>query len=181
MSEEISNPWQKISTQLIYENPWIRVHEDRVIRPDGAPGIYGVVEFRNRAIGVLAYEDGDIYLVGQFRYSLNQYSWEIPEGGCPESEDPLDAAKRELQEETGITAENWQLMGQSHLSNSVSDELAIWYLAQGLSHGPISPEGTEQLTLRRLPIDEALRMVLNGEITDAISMLAILQFSLKNR
>jgi 8-oxo-dGTP pyrophosphatase MutT (NUDIX family) len=156
------------------------VREDRVLRPDGTPGIYGVVQFKNRAVGVLAYEEGDIYLVGQFRYTLNQYSWEIPEGGCPEDEDPLDAAKRELQEETGFTASNWELLGTSHLSNSVSDELALWYLATDLTPGERKPEGTEELEVRRLRVDEALRMVLSGDITDAISMMAILQFALQS-
>lgn len=156
------------------------MREDRVLRPDGTPGIYGVVQFKNRAVGVLAYEEGDIYLVGQFRYTLNQYSWEIPEGGCPEDEDPLDAAKRELQEETGFTASNWELLGTSHLSNSVSDELALWYLATDLTPGERKPEGTEELEVRRVRVDEALRMVLSGYITDAISMMAILQFALQS-
>ena len=175
-----NNPWTTLASKPVYDNPWIAVREDQVIRPDGSPGIYGVVEFKNRAVGVLAYEEGDIYLVGQFRYTLNQYSWEIPEGGCPEGEDPLDAAKRELQEETGFTAANWELLGTSHLSNSVSDELAIWYLATDLTPGAHNPEGTEELEVRRVGVNEALKMVLSGDITDAISKMAILQFALQS-
>jgi 8-oxo-dGTP pyrophosphatase MutT (NUDIX family) len=175
-----NNPWTTLTSKPVYDNPWIAVREDQVLRPDGTPGIYGVVEFKNRAVGVLAYEEGDIYLVGQFRYTLNQYSREIPEGGCPDGEDPLDAAKRELQEETGFTASNWELLGTSHLSNSVSDELALWYLATDLTSGEQNPEGTEELEVRRVGVGDALRMVLSGDITDAISMMAILQFALKS-
>jgi 8-oxo-dGTP pyrophosphatase MutT (NUDIX family) len=175
-----NNPWTTLASKPVYDNPWIAVREDQVLRPDGTPGIYGVVQFKNRAVGVLAYEEGDIYLVGQFRYTLNQYSWEIPEGGCPEDEDPLDAAKRELQEETGFTASNWELLGTSHLSNSVSDELALWYLATDLTPGERKPDGTEELEVRRVRVDEALRMVLSGDITDAISMMAILQLALQS-
>ena len=175
--EMARNPWKTLSSTEVYQNPWIVVREDRVIRPDGKDGIYGVVEFQNQAVGVIAYDEGHIYLVGQFRYPLNSYSWEIPEGGCPEGEDSLAAAKRELREETGITASSWKLMGRAHLSNSVSDEEAVWFLATGLSHHEPRPEGTEELMVRRIRIEDALKMVLAGEITDAISMLAILQFA----
>ncbi|HEX8890837.1 MAG TPA: NUDIX hydrolase [Pyrinomonadaceae bacterium] len=159
----------------MYDNAWIRVREDSVIRPDGEQGIYGVVHFKNIAVGVLAIEDDSIYLVGQYRYPLEQYSWEIPEGGCPEGEDPLDAAKRELAEETGLRAESWEQMGTAHLSNSVSDEIAIWFLARGLKQGEHNPDGTERLKIRRVPFDEVLEMVTNGEIMDALSQLAIMQ------
>lgn len=168
------NPWKTLSELVVYDNPWIRVHEDKVIRPDGAPGIYGVVEYKNKAIGILPIDENqDIYLVGQYRYPLGIYSWEIPEGGCPLGEEPLAAAKRELKEETGLTADNWQLLGTAHLSNSVSDEEAFWFLATGLSPGQAQPDGTEQLAHRRVPFAEALRMVADGEITDALSVLAI--------
>jgi 8-oxo-dGTP pyrophosphatase MutT (NUDIX family) len=175
------NPWKTLSSTEVYQNPWIVVREHRVIRPDGKDGIYGVVEFQNQAVGVIAYEKGYIYLVGQFRYPLNSYSWEIPEGGCPEGEDPLAAAQRELREETGITASDWKLMGRAHLSNSVSDEEAVWFLATGLSHYEPRPEGTEELTVRRIRTEDAIKMVLTGEITDAISMLAILQFAFSRK
>lgn len=178
MADETKNPWTVVSTRHIYDNSWISVREDAVIQPDGGRGIYGVVHFKNVAIGVLAVEDDFIYLVGQYRYPLERYSWEIPEGGCAEGEDPLDAARRELEEETGLRAKHWRKLGEAHLSNSVSDELAIWYVATGLTQGERRPEGTEQLEVRRVPFGDALRMTLSGEITDAISQLAIMRYGL---
>ena len=178
ISDETKSPWQTLGSREVYDNAWIGVREDSVIRPDGEPGIYGVVHFKNIAIGILAIEDESVYLVGQYRYPLGQYSWEIPEGGCSEGEDPLDAAKRELEEETGLRAETWEKMGEAHLSNSVSDELAIWFLATGLTEGLHRPEGTEQLQLRRVTFQEAVEMALKGEITDAISLLAIMQYQI---
>ena len=163
-----------MSSRVVYENAWISVREDQVIRPDGAPGIYGVAHFKNVAVGVLAIEaDETVYLVGQYRYPLEQYSWEIPEGGCPIGEDWLRAAQRELAEEVGLRAEQWERLGAAHLSNSVSDEYAVWFLATGLTQGAAQPEGTEQLKVRRVPLREALRMAQNGEITDALSLLAL--------
>jgi len=172
------NPWKTITSREVYDNAWIRVREDSVIRPDGEQGIYGVVHFKNIAVGILAVEDDSIYLIGQYRYTLNQYSWEIPEGGCPEGEDPLDAAKRELAEETGLRAESWEKLGTAHLSNSVSDEVAVWFLATNLKQGEHAPEGTERLKVRRVSFDEALGMVLKGEMTDAMSQLAIMQYQI---
>lgn len=174
--DETKNPWTTLASQEVYDNAWINVREDKVVRPDGEQGIYGVVHFKNKAIGVLAIEDDSIYLVGQYRYPLEQYSWEIPEGGCAEGEDPLVAAQRELEEETGLSARHWQRLGIAHLSNSVSDELAIWFLATGLTQGQHRPEGTEQLKVRRLSLEEAFRMALGGEITDALSLLAIMHY-----
>jgi 8-oxo-dGTP pyrophosphatase MutT (NUDIX family) len=176
--DETKSPWQTLASEQIYENPWIRVREDPVIRPDGEQGIYGVVHFKNIAIGILAVEDDYIYLVGQYRYPLEQYSWEIPEGGCPEGEDPLYAAQRELEEETGLRAASWEKMGEAHLSNSVSDELAIWFLATDLRQGEHRPDGTEQLKIRRIKFNEALELALAGGITDAISLLAIMQYKI---
>ncbi len=180
-AEEFDNPWEKVSTRVVYDNPWIRVREDEVVRPDGQPGIYGVVHFKNVAVGVLAVEDGMLYLVGQCRYPLERYSWEIPEGGCPEGGDPLEAARRELAEETGLRARLWTKLGEAHLSNSVSDELAVWFLAEGLEQGEQRPEGTERLQVRRVSLEEALRMVGAGEITDALSVMAIQQLVLRQQ
>ncbi len=176
--DESHNPWRTVSSREVYDNPWIRVREDEVVRPDGEPGIYGVVHFKNAAVGVVAIEEDHIYLVGQYRYTLNRYSWEIPEGGCPEGEEPLAAGQRELEEETGLRAGRWRKLGEAHLSNSVSDEWAIWFLATELAAGEYRPEGTEQLQVRRVPFGEALRMARAGEITDALSLLAIMNYEL---
>lgn len=176
--DETKSPWRTLRSRQIYDNEWIGVREDNVIRPDGEQGIYGVVHFKNIAIGILAVEDDHVYLVGQYRYPLEQYSWEIPEGGCPAGEDPLHAAQRELEEETGLRAANWEKMGEAHLSNSVSDELAIWFLATDLSQGEGRPDGTEQLEIRRVKFNEALELALTGGITDAISLLAIMRYKI---
>jgi 8-oxo-dGTP pyrophosphatase MutT (NUDIX family) len=182
LEDSFANPWKTRESRIVYDNPWIRVSEDQVTRPDGQPGIYGVVHFKGLAIGVLPIDDeGCTYLVGQFRYVLNEYSWEIPEGGCPEDEAPLAAAARELLEETGLHATHYELLGRSHLSNSVSDEDSLYYLATGLTQGIAQPEGTELLQVRRLPFAEALAMVQRGEITDAISVMAIQQYALRLR
>lgn len=179
--DDTENPWRKIASREIYANPWISVREDSVIRPDDKEGIYGVVHFKNLAIGILAVEDDCIYLVGQYRYALDSYSWEIPEGGCAEGEEPLAAAQRELEEETGLRARHWEKMGEAYLSNSVTDERAIWFLATGLTQGKQRPEGTEQLQIRRVTFQEALELALNGEITDALSLLAIMRYQVRAR
>ncbi len=179
--EDESNPWRTLSSRRIYENPWISVREDQVLRPDGEPGIYGVVHYKNVAVGILAVEDDHVYLVGQYRYPLEIYSWEIPEGGCPEGEEPLRAAQRELKEETGLEAATWRRLGEAFLSNSVADERAIWYLATELVSGEVRPDGDERLSVRRVPLREALVMALNGEITDALSQIALTSFALEQQ
>ena len=176
MNIETENPWQIISSQEIYNNPWINLTEHQVINPGGGKGIYGKVHFKNLAIGVIVLDEQDnTWLVGQYRFPLNQYSWEIPAGGCPLNSDPLETAKRELQEETGMAADDWLEIQQMHLSNSVSDELAILYLARNLSFGAAEPEETEQLQVRKMPFEDAFQMVLNGKITDSLSVAAILK------
>ena len=181
LTDETESPWQTLSTREVYDNPWIGVREDAVIRPDGGEGIYGVVHFKNTAIGVLALEDDFIYLVGQYRYTLGEYSWEIPEGGCPGGEQPLAAAQRELEEETGLRAGRWERMGEAHLSNSVTDERAMWFLATELTQGEQRPEATEQLAVRRVAFAEALGMALGGQIRDALSLLAIMHYEVTRR
>lgn len=176
---EEANPWQRLDRRLAYQNPWIWLYEDQVVRPDGQPGIYGVVHFRNRAVGVVALDDRDrVLLVGQYRYPLDLYSWEIPEGGGALDEEPLAAARRELLEETGFTAGRWREVLRAHLSNSATDELAVCFLATDLRPGVARPEGTERLRLRWVSFEEALGMVLGGQITDALSVLGLQRVAL---
>jgi 8-oxo-dGTP pyrophosphatase MutT (NUDIX family) len=178
--DDHSNPWTTLGSRPIYENPWISVREDQVLRPDGKPGIYGVVHFKGRAVGVLPVDDaGGIWLVGQHRYTLNQYSWEIPEGGGPEGESPEETARRELREETGLSAGRLELLAVSHLSNSVSDEVAYIFRATQLTPGPSEPEGTERLQVRHVPWEEARAMLQRGEITDSMSVIALLHEALR--
>jgi 8-oxo-dGTP pyrophosphatase MutT (NUDIX family) len=173
------NPWTRLARRVAYENAWITVWHDDVVRPDGRPGIYGVVHYRNRAVGVVALDEHDrVLLVGQYRYTLDLYSWELPEGGAAAGEEPLAAAKRELLEETGCSAARWQELLRAHLSNSVSDEEAIVYLARGLTDGTAEPEGTERLQVRRVPFAEAVAMVERGEVTDAISVMGLQRVAL---
>src|SRR5215203_4430537 len=161
MGHETENPWLTLGSRRVYENSWISVREDSVVRPDGEPGIYGVVHYKNTAVGVLPVENEHVYLVGQYRYPLERYSWEIPEGGCPEGEEPFEAARRELREETGFEAGNWRRLGEAFLSNSVADEYAVWFLATDLVPGEPQNEGTE------------------GRITDALSVLALTTYALE--
>jgi 8-oxo-dGTP pyrophosphatase MutT (NUDIX family) len=168
------NPWQRVSRRVAYDNPWIAVLHDDVVRPDGAPGIYGVVHFKHLAIGVVPMDDRDrVLLVGQFRYTMNHYSWEIPEGGGDPDENPEAAARRELAEETGYTGGTWREICRAELSNSVSDEITILFAATDLRPGPASPEGTEQLQMRWVPFARVMTMIAEGEIVDAMSILAV--------
>ena len=179
MKAEEQNPWKILGEKEIYNNPWISLREYQVQNPAGKPGIYGKVHFKNIAIGIIVLDENkNTWLVGQYRFPLNQYSWEIPEGGCPEGTDPLESAKRELLEETGITANHWEEIQQMHLSNSVSDELAIIYLARDLSFGQSQPEDTEQLQVKKIPFEQAYEWVITGKITDSISVAAILKLQL---
>ncbi len=174
-----TSPWRTLRSETRYENPWIRVDHFDVVNPNGGAGIYGVVHFKNRAIGIVALDEHDhTYLVGQWRYALEAYSWEIPEGGGPLHENPLEAAKRELEEETGFRAREWRQVLRMHLSNSVTDEECLVFLATGLEAGTAHPEDTEDLALKRVPFTEALRMVQSGEITDAVAVAGILQVAL---
>ena len=169
------NPWKTLGSRVVYRNPWITVREDEVIRPDGLPGIYGVVETRIAA-GVLALTpEMELCLVGQYRYPMNEYSWEIIEGGTEGAESPLDAIRRELREEAGLEAARWtQIAGGLHLSNCHSSERACLFTATGLTDVGADPDGTEVLALRRVPFNDAVRMVMDGEIRDALSVMGIL-------
>lgn len=173
---ETRGPWQVHGTLTVYENPWLRVEAHDVTRPDGQPGIYGVVGFANIAIAVLPlFADGTTMLVGQHRFPHDAYSWEIPEGGGPLDVAPLDSAKRELKEETGLSAEHWREILQMDLSNSVTDERAVGYIATGLAEGEADPEGTEDLRTRRLTFREALHEAMSGTIRDALTVAMLLR------
>jgi 8-oxo-dGTP pyrophosphatase MutT (NUDIX family) len=176
-SEE--NPWQITSEKKVYDNPWINLTEYQVINPSGNPGIYGKVHFKNFAIGIIPLdEDMNTWLVGQYRFALGSYSWEIPEGGGELGVDPLDSAKRELLEETGLKANRWAELQRLHLSNSVTDELCIIYLAQGLQQFEAEPEDTEQLVIKKIPFKKVYDMVCKGEITDSVTVAAVLKLQL---
>lgn len=170
------NPWKKISERKVYDNPWIRVDEHQVITPGQKEGIYGKVSFKNMAIGIVPLdEDLHTWLVGQYRYTLDEYSWEIPMGGGPLEVDALLSAKRELKEETGLMADKWTEIMKIHTSNSVTDEVGFVYLAEELQQGETEFDDTEDLKIWRLPFSEALDLVMKGQITDGISIAAILK------
>jgi ADP-ribose pyrophosphatase len=171
-----SNPFQTKSSQQVYDSPWISVQHDEIIKPNGDSGIYGHVHFKNIAVGIIPIDDeGNTWLIGQYRYPLKQYSWEIIEGGSPLGIDPLISAKRELLEEAGLIAEHYEEIQRLHLSNSATDEFAIIYIAKGLTQTIAQPEDTEVLQIKKLPLKAALEMVMNGEITDAMSVAGILK------
>ncbi|MFN6087652.1 MAG: NUDIX domain-containing protein [Cyclobacteriaceae bacterium] len=177
MDKKNKNPWTTLSAEKIYENPWIKVEEHQVLNPAGGKGIYGKVHFKNKAIGIVALdEQRNTWLVGQFRYPLNEWSWEIPEGGGSLASNLLESAQRELKEETGITAKKWTPMARTHLSNSVSDEEGFVFLAEELTYGMAALEDTEaDLKVQKLPFADALQMVLDGKITDSLSVIGILR------
>lgn len=171
--------WKKLSSRSVFENEWMQVLEDEVINPGGGRNLYGHIRFKNLAVAIVALDDDDnTWLVGQSRYTLGAFSWELPMGGAPIAETPLSAAKRELAEETGIRAAHWKEIMRLHPSNSITDELGIAYVATGLSFGETSFEETEDLQVRKLPLDDAIAMVLDGSITDAISAAALLRVQL---
>ena len=173
-SQNNLNSWKTLTSQLVYESAWIAVNKHETINPAGNPAIYSVVNFKNLAIGIIPLsDDGYTWLVGQWRYPLNAYSWEIPEGGGPLGEEPIKTAERELKEETGIVAKHFEEIMQLDLSNSATDEHAHVFLATGLSFEEAEPEESEDLQVRKIHINEAFEMVLKGEITDAISVAAI--------
>ncbi len=174
--DETYNPWRVLASAVQYQNPWISVREDQVLNPAGGPGIYGVVSMKNKAIGIIPVDaEGNTWLVGQYRYPLNEYSWEIPMGGGPVELDVLESAQRELREETGLLAARWTRIARLHTSNSVTDEEGFVYLAEELTLGETEPEETEDLRLWKLPLAEAVRMAMDDRITDGISVAGLLK------
>jgi 8-oxo-dGDP phosphatase len=168
--------WKKLASRTVYENDWMTVYEDHVINPGGGENMYGYVHFKNRAVAIVPLgPDDEIWLVGQQRYTLAAWSWELPMGGAASGESPLQAAKRELREETGLTAKRWTELMTLHTSNSITDEVGFVFLAAELSEGEPQFGETEDIEIRRLPLAEALAMVHAGEITDAISVAALLK------
>lgn len=179
MADKDKNPWTILKEDVKYDNPWITLTEYNVLNPKGGKGIYGKVHFKNFAIGIVALDnENNIYLVGQYRFPLNQYSWEIPEGGGPLDIEPLESAKRELLEETGLKAASWEKLLEIHLSNSVSDEFGIIYLATQLSQHQAMPEDTEDLAIKRISFEKAYEMLCRNEITDSLTVVALLKLKL---
>jgi ADP-ribose pyrophosphatase len=178
-NQDIKNPWTTLTSEKIYDSPWIGLTKHDVLNPNGNPGTYSVVHFKNLAIGILPLDnDYNTWIVGQYRYPIKQYSWEIPEGGGDHNVPPLDSAKRELHEETGITANKWTKIQEVHMSNSASDEFGILYIAQDLSFGESEPEDDEQLVVRKLHFNELYKMVESGEITDSLTVITVLKAKL---
>jgi ADP-ribose pyrophosphatase len=174
MIDENTNPWTKLESKRIYNNNWITLIEDKVINPAGKEGIYGTVNFKNKAIGIIPIDqEGNTWLIGQYRYPLNEYSWEIPMGGGPVGQDILESAKRELKEETGLTAGQWENILRIHTSNSVTDEEGFVFLARDLQEGDTEFDETEVLQIKKLPFKDALIMAMEGKITDSLSLAGI--------
>ncbi len=167
------NPWKTLNSETVHESPWIKVDYHKVINPGGFDGHYSTVHFKNLAIGVIPIDkDMNTYLVGQFRYPIKEYSWEIPEGGGALDIPPVETAKRELQEETGITAKEYKHLVTSHISNSATDEKAIIYMARDLEFGDANPEDDEELQCKKVSLNELFKMVNDGEITDSLTVMA---------
>jgi 8-oxo-dGTP pyrophosphatase MutT (NUDIX family) len=173
---EAINPWQTISSEEKYDNKWIRIIENKVLNPAGNEGIYGVVHLKNIAVAIVPLDaEYNTWIVGQYRYALNSYEWEVPEGGCPEGTLPLDTAKRELHEEVGLEATHYDMILEMQLSNSTTDEISYSFVAKGLSYIGELPEEDEQITIKKLPFVDVYEMAMSGEIRDALSVATILK------
>ncbi|MEL7023247.1 MAG: NUDIX hydrolase [Pseudomonadota bacterium] len=171
--------WKTVSSRLVYDTPWMTVREDEAINPAGGENRYGHIQFKNRAVAILAIDSAQhTFLVRQSRYTLGVQTWELPMGGCPKHESPLRAAQRELEEETGVVANHWRQVLKLHTSNSLTDELGLAFVATGLSHGQAALEATEDIEVLKLPVGEAVRWAMDGTITDAISVATLLHYQL---
>ncbi len=179
---EQRGPWKTLNEELRYQTNWIAVSHHDVLDPQGNKGIYGVVHFKNIAVGMLPLdEEGNTWIVGQYRYPIKEYSWEMPEGGGKRDVPTLETAIRELKEETGIIAGKWTKILEMDLSNSASDEQAVIYLAQDLQFEESDPDPTEDLVLRKLPFVELYEMVLHGEVRDSLTVAGVLKVELMLR
>lgn len=173
---EAPNPWVTKLSQSIYENLWIQLIESQVVNPAGKDGIYGVVHFKTKAIAIIPLDEQYYtWIVGQYRYPLDSYEWEIVEGGCHADSTPLETAQRELHEEVGLKAEQYQMILEMQLSNSTTDEVSYTYIAKGLSYIGEAPEEDERLAIRKVPFEEVYQMVLRGEIRDSLSVASVLK------
>ena len=175
-NKEHKNPWTTLHSEKVYDSPWISLTKHDVLNPHGNPGTYSVVHFKNLAIGILPLDENyNTWIVGQYRYPINQYTWEIPEGGGKLGVEPIESAKRELLEETGITAKKWTQIQTMHLSNSASDEFCVLFIAQELSFGASQPEDDEELETKKIHFNDLYKMVERGEITDSLTVAAVLK------
>jgi 8-oxo-dGTP pyrophosphatase MutT (NUDIX family) len=173
---EIANPWKTLTSKDIYENEWIILQEDKVISPGGTQEVYARIKYKKKTVGIIALDGNDnLWLVGQYRYPIDQYSWEIPGGGASTNEDILGAAKRELKEETGLTANKWKLILHMYTCNSITDEEAFVFLAKELFYGKMELGETERIILKKIPFRSALEMINNGLITDAVAIAGLLK------
>lgn len=172
--------WKTTSRKEVYDNPWITLEHHETIHPGGEQGIYGYVHFKHLAIGIIPLDkDLNTWIVGQYRYPLGKYSWEIPEGGGKLDIDPLESAKRELKEETGIIARKWTPLLEMDLSNSVSDERGMVFLAEDLELGAASPDDDEDLQIMKIPFEELYQRTIRGEIRDSLAVASILRLKLE--
>jgi 8-oxo-dGTP pyrophosphatase MutT (NUDIX family) len=170
------NPWEILSSEIVHQTPWVRINHHKVINPGGSESVYSVTEFKNLAIGILPFDDEyNTWIVGQYRFPINTYSWEIPEGGGDPNIPPIESAKRELEEECGLVADEWQELLISHTSNSATNEIAYIYVAKGLTHTAPNPDEDERLEIRKLPFTELYRMVMDNKITDSLTVMAVLK------
>ena len=179
MTKDFNNPWKKLSEKLVYKNPWIHVYEDQVTRPDGTEGVYGRIETNGPVVVIIALTpDDEIYLVGQYRYLTNMFSWELPCGNS-EGDDPLIAAKRELQEETGLVANEWEQIADGQSNNGMLTELMHIFVARDLTQTNENEQLEEGITqMKKIPFSEAIAMAKNREITDALALAGILHAAL---
>ncbi|HEX8569127.1 MAG TPA: NUDIX hydrolase [Caulobacteraceae bacterium] len=169
-------PWRDHGGEQVFDNPWMTVTRHDATAPTGRPAVYGKIHFKNLALAVLPlHEDGTVTLVGQHRFAMMDYVWEIPEGGGPLEVEPLESIRRELREEAGLEATDWREVLRFQISNSLTDERGMAWIATGLTAVPAEPDATEAITVARVPFREALDAVVNGWIEDAMTVATVLR------